>query len=108
MKNLSLVITLVMLAGCSTMTHRGVVAMKINDSEAHVGAGDGVLQLGDHVELYRNQCGPRGKADIDRTCLKKSTGHGTVTQIINQDYSVVKFDNGVIFSEGDMIEKHAH
>lgn len=98
--------------GCATGVKRGVVAMKVSDTEAHVGIGQDELNVGDHVELYHNVCsgsGPgRSGSGADRSCKKDPTGHGEVTQILNQDYSVVKFPSGTKFSEGDMIEKHAH
>jgi hypothetical protein len=99
---------LLLISGCASMTHRGVVAMKVSDSEAHVGAGDNELRMGDHVELYRNVCAGAARETGTRSCEKRSSGHGVVTKEINADYSVVKFDPGVTFSEGDLIEKHAH
>jgi hypothetical protein len=108
--NLIAVCLLLAASACSTMTHRGVVAMKISSDQAHVGAGKNDLSVGDHVELYKNICRATNNknADFDSACVKKLLGHGTVTSLINDDYSVVKFDQGVEFSEGDMIEKHDH
>lgn len=98
-------------SACATMTHRGVIAMKVSEHEAHVGIGKNELSVGDHVELYRNVCksasGRRGEVATG-SCEKKIVGHGVVTGIINDDYSSVKFDDGVSFIEGDMIEKHEH
>ena len=96
--------------GCASTTHRGVVAMKVSEREAHVGVGKNELVVGDHVELYRNNCRGSGgaKGGGVSSCNKKSMGHGTVTNIISDDYSVVQFDDGVNFAEGDMVEKHAH
>lgn len=97
----------VIFSGCATGVKRGVVAMKVNSDEAHVGIGSREVSVGDHVELYRNICkathatGPQG-------CQKKSFGHGEVTELLNEDYAVVKFPAGTDFKEGDTIEKHAH
>jgi hypothetical protein len=107
----SLVLGLVFLAGCASSVHRGVVAMKVADEEAHVGLGSDELAVGDHVELYHNECtstaaGERGRSA--KSCKKVSTGHGVVTEIINKDYSVVKFADGTKFSEGDTVERHIH
>jgi hypothetical protein len=108
MKNNYLVlIGLVLISACSTMTHRGVIAMKINNDEAHVGMGSSDLSLGDHVELYHNECKGSARTN-DPSCEKVSNGHGEVTRIINENYSVVKFPSGTKFSEGDTVEKHAH
>jgi hypothetical protein len=101
---------LVAVSGCATGVKRGVVAMKISDSQAHVGIGGSEVSVGDHVELYRNACtgtGPGRSGDI-RVCKKQSSGHGEITEILNQDYSVVQFPKGTSFTEGDMIEKHSH
>jgi hypothetical protein len=99
----------VLASACASMTHRGVVAMKINEREAHIGAGKGELSVGDHVELYRNICRAANRnSDSSPGCTKTTMGHGVVTSILNDDYSVVQFEKGVSFSEGDMIEKHSH
>lgn len=106
--------------GCAgSGVKRGVVAMKISDTEAHVGMGSDELNVGDHVELYHNICtggggGARairegsGGPGSPRTCTKKEVGHGEVTQVLSKDYSIVKFPAGTDFSEGSIIEKHAH
>ena len=99
-----------LLSACAT-THRGSVVMKLNDSEAHVAMGQKELNVGDHIQLYHNVCTGTGggrAGTSNRTCKKEFTGHGEVTQLLNDDYSVVKFPQGTSFSEGDTIEKHAH
>lgn len=87
--------------------------MKVGENEAHVGMGKIDVSVGDHVELYRNVCtgsasSGREGGGGDRTCRKEPTGHGEVTQVLNEDYSVVKFPSGTKFAEGDTLEKHAH
>jgi hypothetical protein len=96
-----------LLAGCATSLHRGVVAMKVDDSIAHVGLNKGEAAAGDHVQLYGNQCTPRIKGEA-RTCTKVQKGHGTVTEVLGDNYVAVKFEPGVKFEEGDFIEKHSH
>lgn len=97
----------VFLASCaSTSIHRGVVAMKVSDSVAHVGLQQTEATVGDHVELYTNRCN-RTKGD-EQVCKKISKGHGRITSIISSDYVSVEFDKGVTFQEGDFIEKHSH
>lgn len=92
------------LISCAT-TRRGSIVMKLNDSQAHVGMGQGEVDMGDHVQLYRNICsGGRG----DRSCRKEAAGHGEITSVLNADYSVVQFPVGTTFQEGDTIEKHPH
>lgn len=103
--------SIALLAGCATRLHRGVVAMKIDDSTAHVGLNRGEATTGDHVVLYGNSCSPGGGGGQGiggRTCTKIEKGHGTVTQILSENYVTVKFSEGVKFEEGDFIEKHSH
>ncbi len=113
------VLLLVLLSSCaSNQLHRGVVAMKVSDTEAHVGLGKSEAVVGDHVELYRNVCVNRGSIGSNRGllakdlteqyCKKVAQGHGRVTAIINDDYATVQFDSGVKFEAGDFIEKHSH
>ncbi len=96
---------LLIFVACASAVHRGVVAMKIDDSTAHVGLNKSEVSVGDHVELFSNQC---HNIKVDGVCKKISKGHGLVTGVINNDYVSVKFDQGVTFKEGDFIEKHSH
>lgn len=100
------------LSGCATGVKRGIVAMKISDTEAHVGIGASEVKVGDHVELYSNVCtgggGKRSDGAEPRKCTKEARGHGKVKEILSRDYSVVEFPSGTTFSEGDTIEQHAH
>ncbi len=99
-------------AACASGTKRGSVVMKISENEAHVGMGQNDVNVGDHIELYRNVCtgSSRGKdgGGGERACKKEPAGHGEVTQVLNEDYSVVKFPDGTRFGEGDTLEKHGH
>ncbi len=98
-----------LLGGCATTLHRGVVAMKIDAQTAHVGMNRSEVAVGDHVQLYGNKCTGGGRESAgDRSCTKIAKGHGQVTEILGNDYSVVKFDQGVSFSTGDFIELHSH
>ena len=110
-KKIVLVVLLPLFLGaCASKVHRGVVAMKIDDSTAHVGIRGSEVSVGDHVELYANKCSKGGKAANDYVgeCSKVLKGHGVISQILNQDYTTVKFDSGVSFQEGDFIEMHSH
>ncbi|MBC7457441.1 MAG: hypothetical protein H7235_04130 [Bdellovibrionaceae bacterium] len=102
-----LVIGALALSSCASKVHRGVVAMKIDETTAHVGLKSNVVAVGDHVELYGNKC-TKNKIETGQGCTKYSKGHGVVSSILNEDYSVIKFDDGVKFQEGDFVEKHAH
>lgn len=104
-KNIGLVLAVLLLASCASKLHRGVVAMKVGDHTAHVGLKKGEVSVGDHVELFTNQC---NQVTGVMQCKKVSIGHGDVTEIISDDYVSVKFEDGVKFREGDFIEKHSH
>lgn len=111
MKRITVILVgLALIYGCASKVHRGVVAMKISDTEAHVGLGSKEISTGAHVELYKNECRAAGPADrgIPRECKKVPLGHGEVTSVLSEDYSVVKFPDGVKFTEGDTIEIHNH
>ena len=96
-----------LLAGCASTYHRGVVAMKVDSRVAHVGINKTEVLVGDHVELFANKC-TRIAKDNPGSCQKVQKGHGTVTEILGDNYVSVKFDEGVAFDEGDFIEKHNH
>lgn len=102
----------VMLAGCAHGVMRGTVAMKTSDSEAHVCLGDGEVKPGDRVTLFRSVCSPKGPGSRPMsgkvaagTCERIEIGKGTVEQLLNKHYSLVKFDTGVSFEEGTFVEK---
>lgn len=96
------------LAGCSHGLMRGSVAMKVSDTEAHVCLDDTEAKVGDRVTLFKSRCsgGGGGKSGGQgRSCEKVQLGQGTVTEILNHHYSLVKFDAGVAFEEGTFVEK---
>lgn len=105
-KHLLIAFTLLLASCASTSINRGVVAMKVTDSIAHVGLQQNEAIVGDHVELYTNRCN-RVKGE-EQICKKISKGHGRIISIISSDYVSVEFDKGVTFQEGDFIEKHSH
>lgn len=61
------------------------------------------VKLNDSVQLYKNKCS--GIIDTERTCIQVYKGQGIVTRIVNQNYVAVKFDDGVLFQEGDLVQK---
>lgn len=111
MKKLTLVFSIVMIAGLSGCAHkvmRGTVAMKTSENEAHVCMGKGEVAVGDKVTLFRNECVGKGVGDRPGgggTCEKKEVGSGMVQEVLNQHYSVVRFAQGVQFEEGSFVEK---
>jgi hypothetical protein len=110
MKSL-LVVTAFSLAvvGCAPSVHRGSVAMKINDTEAHVCMDKGEASPGDKVAIYRNDC-PRPLSSRYPTgggCKKVHVGGGVVTRNLNEHYSEVRVNPGVQFEEGMFVEKES-
>lgn len=90
---------------------RGSVAMKANGQEAHVCLGENEVKVGDRVIAFRNECKPgpgfegsvRGGRGV--TCKLEKLGGGTVISLLNDHYSTVRFDQGVTFEEGTVVEK---
>jgi hypothetical protein len=96
------------LVGCSHGMMRGSVAMKTGENEAHVCLGDKEVKVGDRLSAYVNHCTGKVGGPVTggaQSCEKKLIGEGTVTELLNQHYSVVKFDEGVKFAEGTLVEK---
>jgi hypothetical protein len=58
------------------------------------------------VNVFRNECVSKGgKVGANDRCRKVKSGEGSVLEVLNEHYSVVKFDSGVAFAEGTVIEK---
>jgi len=109
-KNFAMIIlSAVLLHGCSHGSMRGSVAMKTSPTEAHVCLGNKEAKVGDRVTAFNNFCTGKGSSRLDgggeSACEKRKLGEGTVTTLINEHYSVVKFDDGVKFDEGTFVEK---
>lgn len=78
---------------------RGSVAMKVNDQEGHVCLGSNEVAVGDKLSVYKNECVQKFG------CKKTKLGEAKVTQVLDEHYSVVQFDPGVIVEEGTLVEK---
>ncbi len=95
-----------MITGCAHSAMKGSVAMKVSESEAHVCLDQ--AKVGDRLTLFKNNCPVRGttmgSSDNSGMCEKVRVGQGTVTQILNQHYSVLKADAGVAIEEGNFVE----
>ena len=106
----SYAVSLMLAAGITTgcagghATMRGSVVMKIDPTKAHVCLGTGEVAVNDHVRLYRNVCkqSAGGRATV---CTKETIADGTVTELLDEHYSVVTFPAGTTFEEGNTIEK---
>lgn len=93
--------------GCASghATMRGSVVMKIDPTKAHVCLGAGEVAVNDHVRLYRNVCKQGGAGGRATVCTKETVADGTVTELLDDHYSVVTFPPGTAFEEGNTIEK---
>lgn len=102
----------VLLSSCSHAAMRGNVAMKVGDQLAHVCLGENEVKVGDRVAAIKNKCptdGPTaqrgGNIAQSGLCSRVNIGEGAVIQLLNEHYSVVRFDPGVNFEEGTLVEK---
>ncbi|MFO0849951.1 MAG: hypothetical protein U0871_15555 [Gemmataceae bacterium] len=93
------------LSGCVTGYNRGVVAMKIDDKTAHVCVRRVETSVGDRMGLYRNECTRTPPPRPHVNCAMKLVGEGTITELINEHYSLLVFDKPTDFHEGDLVEK---
>lgn len=106
-----LTITTLALGGCAHSLMRGTVAMKVSDTDAHVCLGNNEVKVGDRVTLFRNDCpskgggGRNGGGGGGGLCKKIKVGEGQVTQLLNEHYSAVRFEPGVQFEEGTIVER---
>lgn len=106
-------LTSLVLVSCAHQEHatmRGSVAMKMGADTAHVCMGNNEVKAGDRVVAFKNVC-KNNQTDINTRshlktyCSKEKVGEGTVVATLNEHYSEVKFDQGVEFQEGTIVEK---
>jgi hypothetical protein len=81
---------------------RGSVVMKIDPTTAHVCLGKGEVAVNDRVRLYKNACEPSGTRTV---CKKIAIADGTVTELLDEHYSIVTFPSGTTMEEGNTVEK---
>ena len=87
--------------GCSEVTRAGMVVMRIDDHEAHVGLGADDVTRGDQLTLFRHVC----TGSKIKKCHKQAIGSGTVTEVLNESYSIARFSTVNALREGDIVEK---
>ncbi len=105
-KYLVAIITLSIVTGCTGTVHRGVVAMKISDTKAHVCLNKDEVEVGNKIKIYRSVCTPTsGIKSGAPSCKKQLVGTGAVTEILNEHYSVVSVAAGTDLKEGDLVER---
>jgi hypothetical protein len=96
-------VTAIAAAGCTAATRRGVVVMKVDDTEAHVGLGANEVTPSDQLTVFRYICTTSKTA----RCEKRKIGSGQVTQVLNESYSVARFRSSINLREGDIVERAA-
>jgi hypothetical protein len=89
-------------AACTHQMMRGSVVMKTTDTDAHVCLGRGEVAVGDHVHLIHNDCSTGSKPG---QCRRVTVGDGTVVELFDDHYSLVRFPAGTAFGEGDTVER---
>ena len=82
--------------------NRGGVVMKIDGTEAHIRMTDNAVSVGDRVQFLRQRCTGSGKVT---RCHDEPTGEAEVVKLLNAHYSVVRARGGVVFDEGDRVER---
>lgn len=109
---LELIAVTVFVSSCSPVAHRGSVAMKISENEAHVCLGQNEVTEGDRVVILRNVCKPDSSLGsskpgrrIPGKCELVRVGGGVIKDTLNEHYSVATIDAGVEYREGDIVEK---
>ena len=102
---LSLFLAVAVTIGCASghTVMRGSVVMKIDPTTAHVCLGNGEIKVDDRVRLFSNVCTPADRRPP--ICKKEALAEGTVTQVLDEHYSVVTFPAGTSFAEGNTIER---
>ena len=98
------------LIGCSTQTKQGQVAMKIDDTVAHVSFSPGELKAGDLIKIERSEFSQvvdrnSSRARTKTDCRIVVIGRGTLTEVLNDHYGVAKLDRAVTFKEGDKVSR---
>lgn len=82
--------------------------MKVSDTEAHVSLGQGDVEEGDLVALFRNECFQAGNVRIatdHSDCTKAKAGEGRIQKVLSDQYSVVRVAPGATFDEKTEVEK---
>jgi hypothetical protein len=98
----SLLIVMGMFAGaCTHSMMRGSVVMRTTDTDAHVCLGRGEVAVGDHVHLIHNDCA----GSKPTQCHRVPVADGTVLELFDDHYSLVRFPSGTTFAEGDTVER---
>ena len=105
-----LVSTVLLFSSSCAHTHRATIAMKVNESEAHVGLGSGEVKKGDSIALYKNKCvrplgGIHQGVHNDPVCEKVKVGEGRIIEVLNAQFSVAQIAPGAEFDEGTVVEK---
>ena len=89
-------------AGCAAATPgvRGQVMMKIDSATSHLRMPENSVRVGDQLRFMRKRCNGSGKLIH---CDDSLVGEGTIAELLNSRYSVVRVGNAEV-EEGDAVE----
>lgn len=94
-------ITLWSIESIGAVPTQGSVTMKINPSHGLVNLGELKVSTGDHVVVYKKSCvGPKLPV-----CKTQKVGSGRVVRVLNENYSEIEIESGVMFQEGFVVKK---
>ena len=112
---MALVVLSMALQGCAHSAHnRGSIVVRHTDTDIDVCLGRGEGSEGDRVTVYRHECTPSGgqapqKGEAPstlRTCKKILVGSGAITRVVDEHYSTVQLEPGLVGKEGFTVEKN--
>jgi hypothetical protein len=102
-------IALLILGSCSHKDIQGTVTLKKSDNEAQVSLSRGHVKAGDRLTLFRNFCHEVDNGEMvgvtEELCEEENVGLGTVVKVLTSHDTIVKFDSGIQFKEGMLVEK---
>lgn len=116
----ALAVSVLSFVGCAHQTMRGTVAAKLDEHNGEVCLGEKEVKAGDIITLFKNDCSHRAPKLIPGlgilpirpkdwltpipVCHKAEIGKGRIVRTINEHYSVMRAEPGVMFQEGTVVE----
>ena len=110
---LAIVATLV-ITGCAHMDsshQRGSIVVLDSDKEGHACLGGREVSVGDRLKFFRTECvqdltGEGVKAArVKKVCKKILVGNGSVQEVTDEHFSVVKLEGEGKLERGFIVEK---
>lgn len=104
MKHVLIAVLAIQITGCAHSMMRGTVAMKVDETRGHVCLGEGEVNVGDPLIVYKSDCN-YGFSGSDRYCVKSRVGSARVTRVLNSHYAEIEAEEAVSLEEGLIVEK---